>query len=239
VERVRIGITDCFKEDKFQKYVEWIHGVDPSVEPVRLSWNLKNAERVDELDGVVFTGGGDVHPKYYAGNGSLEGLGGVDERRDEFEFAVTDRALESDRPILGVCRGMQMVNVYLGGTLVRDLVSAGYGDHTSAADRITQHALSVTPRMLLHALTGADAVQVNSYHHQAVEELGHGLVRAAVSPDGVAEAAEWALKDRMPFLLLVQWHPERSPETELSMKLMLMFLREVQMTHERDKSLLH
>ncbi len=230
---MRIGVTDCFNEDKYQQYVDWTHATDAGVEIVRLAWTEQNADAVGSLDGLVLTGGGDVHPRFSGMDGSLDGLAGVDERRDEFELDVIDRALTAERPVLGVCRGMQIMNVALGGTLVRDLEAAGYRNHRSVPEQKTEHGISVIPHTLLQTLAGVPVVRVNSSHHQAVDELGRGLMRAAVSEEGVTEAAEWALKDRMPFLLLVQWHPERTPDHPLSRNIVSLFLREVQMTHEQ------
>jgi putative glutamine amidotransferase len=87
--------------------------------------------------------------------------------------------------------------------------------------------ISIVPHSLLHALTGTQEMKVNTFHHQAVEKLGKGLMCSAISPDNVMAAAEWALKDSMPFLMLVQWHPERLTETFFSQKLARVFLREV------------
>ncbi len=236
---MRIGVTDCSNEDKYQQYVDWLRAAEPGVEIVKLAWTGQNADIAGTLDGLVLTGGGDVHPRLYGADGTLEGLGGVDERRDEFELDLIDRVLTTERPILGVCRGMQIMNVALGGTLVRDLEAAGYRNHRSTAEQKTEHGISVVPHTLLHVLAGSSAVRVNSSHHQAVEELGRGLIRAAVSEEGVTEAAEWALKDRMPFLLLVQWHPERTMDHPLSQKIVTLFLREVQITHEQQSDTTH
>jgi putative glutamine amidotransferase len=223
-----IGITDTLKEDKFEEYVRWIRSIDGSVDILRLSHELDNADEIEMLDGLLLAGGGDVHPRYYGKENQLGRAKGVNEQRDEFEFAVIKRALETDRPILGICRGMQVMNVYLGGSLTIDLVSGGFQDHTSLAeDRVTMHGVSIEPNSLLHVLTGSTETEVNTFHHQAIERLGKGLMCTAISQDNVVEAGEWALKDNMPFLMLVQWHPERLQETLFSQKIARLFLREV------------
>jgi putative glutamine amidotransferase len=225
---MRIGITDTFKEDKYEQYVRWIRSIDESVEIQKLSHELDNREETENLDGLLLSGGGDVHPRYYGKEHQIRRAKGINEQRDEFEFAVIERALDADVPILGVCRGMQVMNVYLGGSLTADLVSGGFNDHTSPADdQSVMHELSIIPHSLLHALTGTKEINVNTFHHQAVERLGKGLICSAISQDNVVEACEWALKDTMPFLMLVQWHPERLQETFFSQKLARMFLREV------------
>jgi putative glutamine amidotransferase len=223
-----IGITDCLREDKFQKYVDWIRGVAPDAQVVKLSPLEKNANDLAREDGLLFTGGGDVHPKFYGMESHLPDTQGVDEARDTFEFDLIDKALDSDLPILAVCRGMQVLNVYLGGTLHVDLSKEGFNNHLSSGNRVTRHSLSVVPHSMLHAVNGSTMAEVNSYHHQAVDRLGNGLVTTSISEDGVVESVEWALKEGMPFLAGVQWHPEREKESLLSRTLAQLFVREVQ-----------
>ena len=224
---MRVGVTDCLREDKYNLYVRWIEAVDAGVDIVRLSGGQPNVDEVAGLDGVMLTGGGDVHPRFYGGPENSPLLKDVNEQRDMFELKVVDRALENALPILAVCRGMQVMNVHLGGSLHVDLPSAGFNRHASGSSTPLQHAIAIRPHSMLHALAGAMQAEVNSYHHQGVDRLGHGLVESARSDDGLVEAAEWALKDSAPFLLMVQWHPERQPESELSKNLARLFLREV------------
>jgi putative glutamine amidotransferase len=224
---VRIGITDTLNGDKYPQYVAWVRGAQPDAEIVQLSHAAANAAEVEALDGIVLTGGGDIHPKFYDRPDHLPLVKGVDESRDAFELDVISRALTADLPILGVCRGMQVMNVALGGTIVPDLPTDGYKEHRGAEGTTLTHPLEVVPHTLVHMLAGAARATVNSFHHQAVDALGRGLIRAGLSPDGVTEAAEWAIKDNMPFLLLVQWHPERAPGDALSKNIISMFVREV------------
>jgi len=225
---MRIGITDTLKEDKYEQYVRWIRSTDRSVDVQKLSYELDNAREIEKLHGLLLSGGGDVHPRYYGKENQLHKTKGVNERRDEFEFAVIERALDADMPILGICRGMQIMNVYLGGSLIVDLASEGFNDHTSTADdRGAMHRISIIPHSMLQVLIGTTETEVNTFHHQAVEKLGKGLMCSAISQDNVMESAGWAMKDNMPFLMLVQWHAERLRETFLSQKIARLFLREV------------
>jgi len=207
---VRLGITDNLRpKPVFDNYLRWIKRIDPNVEFVKLSYHFKNEEMTGNVDGLVLTGGGDVHPALYGVSEAIDRVEEVNELRDAFEFKVIEKALEREIPILGICRGMQVMNVYLGGTLIIDLPIAGYDDHATHDGQEFCHPLAIDPHSMLGSIIGPNPHKVNSIHHQAVDQLGKGLKVVAKSDDGITEALEWVLKDRMPFLLLVQWHPER------------------------------
>ena len=189
--RARIGITDNLgSERKLEHYIEWIHRTDPKIELVRLSHLLKNEDEIENLDGLLLTGGGDVHPQRYGMADALQSAKGVNELRDEFEFIIIERALGNDLPILGICRGMQLVNVYLGGSLFIDLPSAGYPGHEEETDPERRHDLSIRTDSLLWDICRCERIEVNSSHHQAVQRLGKGLMASATSSDGIVEGAE-------------------------------------------------
>ena len=227
--RVRIGITDTLKPN-LAFYTEWLKCVEKEIEFIVLSHVKQNVEGVDSADGLLLTGGGDVDPSYYGVKDLLGRSKEVNASRDEFEFYAIERALDLNIPIFGICRGMQVMNVYLGGSLILDLPSAGYDDHARERKDQPHHQVNVDRQSLLRGVVGQDVLDVNSTHHQALERVGNGLMASAVSMDGVIEAAEWIMKDRMPFLMLVQWHPERmeiESEGQVSKALARRFLKEV------------
>ena len=159
------------------------------------------------LDGLVVTGGFfDVPPELY-GEERREACGVTRPGRTAFEKEVLEAALAARMPVLGVCGGMQLLNVVRGGTLYQDLPQdAGIRGHEQPAPKdVPSHEVVVQPGTQLAALVGAGSLQVNSTHHQAIREPGAGVLVSARAPDGVAEAIE--LPD-LPFALGVQWHPE-------------------------------
>ena len=163
---------------------------------------------LDRLDGLLLSGGIDVDPALY-GRPRHPRLGRVDRRRDEFELALTREAVARDLPILAICRGHQVLNVATGGTLIQDIPSEIVGAVThDAPGRRTRrsHAVEVAPGSRLAEILGEGVHSVNSFHHQAVDELGAGLaVSARSAKDGLIEGVE--LPGRS-FVIGVQWHPE-------------------------------
>lgn len=162
---------------------------------------------LESLDGLVLSGGGDIDPERYGGVQHAM-LYNVDHERDAFEFSVVDQALARHAPLLCICRGMQVLNVHLGGSLHEHLPDA-YGEtvsHRAPPREPTPHALRVVAGTRLASLLGIEELQASSWHHQAVKSLGRGLVPAAHAPDGVIEALE--LPEYPSWLLAVQWHPE-------------------------------
>lgn len=175
--------------------------------PVLLTREADPQDLPARLDGVVIAGGQDVDPRRY---GSVPGprSTALDPERDEFEIALVRAAIAAEIPLLGICRGAQVLNVALGGTLVDDL-PAGAGEAHSflgypAGHR--SHGVRVLPGTELRGVVGPE-LRVNSFHHQCVAELGVGLAVAAVAADGVIEAVELPGAD----VLGVQWHPEMLP----------------------------
>jgi putative glutamine amidotransferase len=209
--RPRIGITTSpslhegrFSEALDRAYVTAVlrAGALPLVLPVLDP--SKAATVAACLDGLVLSGGGDIDPALYGGDPVPE-LRGVNSRRDAYEMALVRQALDLGLPVLGTCRGCQLLNVAMGGTLVPDLHDTD-GRHC-ARDRWgeTVHTVSVLKGSTLHGVLGCEVVGVNSLHHQAVARVGTGLCAVAWADDGVTEAVE--ASDGSP-VLGVQWHPE-------------------------------
>jgi putative glutamine amidotransferase len=162
-------------------------------------------DRLNFVDGVLLPGGGDVSPALYDGNRD-DNLYDVDQVQDAFDVAVATWTRRTGRPLLAICRGLQVVNVARGGTLITHLDEP----HRHVTSRLTFKADTH-----LAAVTGRHAMTISCFHHQAIDELGEGLHAAAWSGDGVVEAVETDAADRQWFLG-VQWHPEDAADTDPS-----------------------
>ena len=205
-----IGLTDPMKEGPtLGQYIGWLKGNDPDIEVHVLSYTSGNAAKLVGCDALVLSGGNDVHPELYGRNDVWDKVKDVDEQRDRFEITLINSALDARLPILGICRGAQIFNVARGGTLVPDLQAAGFQDHRRSKEGEKLHGITITPESGLRSIAGREAAEVNTSHHQAIDLPGEGLKITARSTDGVVEAAEWEEPQDKPFLLLVQWHPER------------------------------
>ena len=228
---ITIGITDC---SKWKNYCDWFSSDEVNV--IKLSPKENNVADVERCDGIVLSGGEDVHPKYYGKPSywkkrkklKLE----VNEARDEFELKVIDKAVKDKKPILGICRGLQIANVYFKGTLIPDLAShldplfsrrgeKGKGVVRDEAVRHSKnegydqmHFVNVKPDTCLSAIINNEKGEINSAHHQSADKIGKGLTVTAKAKDGTVEAIEWKNPKDKSFFLLVQWHPERMKEKE-------------------------
>lgn len=164
---------------------------------------------LEMIHGLVLVGGGDIDPASY-GAGGHETVYNLDSVRDRCEFTLARRILESRLPTLAICRGMQVINVVLGGTLhvhLPDVFGEQVAHRKPPPDPTTRHAVEVAADALIADAMGSTQVDIVSLHHQALDRLGEGLRPVAWSADGVIEAVEL---DGHPNLLMVQWHPELS-----------------------------
>lgn len=166
-------------------------------------------EILSRIDGLMLTGGGDIDPSLYIDDGVLEQVSNVSRRRDEFELALARAAHERSMPTLGICRGMQIMNVAFGGSLNQDLAACGVTGENHLQKRPFDHAAQTTllvPGTRLAALFGnAPSIETNSMHHQSIRTVAPHYAVNARSADGVIEGIEDPSKR---FYLGVQWHPE-------------------------------
>jgi putative glutamine amidotransferase len=201
------GFTPACKITTTERYVRAVELagglaliIPPQASPERAEAVVKR------LDGVLIPGGDDVDPAQY-GHARHEWLGVCDSAHDAADRAVIQAALQRRLPLLGICRGLQILNVALGGTLYQDIPaecpSALAHHDPDFAARV--HAIAIEPGTLLRDILDANEIPVNSIHHQAIRDLGEGVQVAARAPDGLIEAIAVA---HQPFALAVQYHPE-------------------------------
>ena len=178
---------------------------------------LETSDALDDFiaacDGIFLTGGMDIEPSRY-GEEKHPKCGECQPNRDTLEYAVLSRALKADKPILAICRGHQLVNVYLGGTLYQHLPEERPSDipHVQAGDPfIPSHPILIEDGSPLSSLIGKREMCGNSFHHQAVKTLGKGLTVTAKSPDGLIEGLTL---QSVTYLRTYQWHPERLIDTD-------------------------
>jgi len=176
------------------------------------------------FDGYIFTGGADIDPAQY-GAEMLPVCGRIDTRRDAFEIALAREVIRAEKPAFGICRGIQTMNVALGGTIWQDI-------HSQCCREDVPHCVNDENGLPCHRvhisgclreLCGQDVIMTNSYHHQAVKEPGQGLHVVGTSDEGVVEAV---VHESLPFYRAVQWHPEKNPDW-VTQKLFEAFLEAV------------
>ncbi len=235
---MKIAISVSAKEKtkgKSSPYARALVAAGAKAEEVELVAAAAPDVHAEEYDGILFAGGEDVDPAYYDEKIRHRSVRPA-RTRDQFEMTLLERALERRLPILGICRGAQMIDVKFGGALYQDLASepgfAGGINHRQADDRTAPvHSVTITEpdSRLGGAMRGS--CRVNSLHHQAIKRVGHGLKVTAYSEDGLPEAVEAA--DDYPFLLAVQWHPEEMTEQPEQRKIFEQFIGECRKAAEK------
>lgn len=215
--RPKIGMTSWHYQDNEERWEAILEDYPCAVReagglPLMLPTTSSSPDMarayVETIDGLILTGGADIHPSLY-GDTVLDRCGEIDEARDRFEVELVHAARSRNLPILGICRGLQVLNVALGGSLYQDLSYRRQTDpiHQSPRERRREpaHQVVITAGSRLAEILGAQKLRVTSTHHQIIRDLAPGLTVNAIAPDGVIEGIEGAGR----FLLAVHWHPER------------------------------
>ena len=231
---INIGLTMNyhFSEDNIERayldhtYLDAFSGYDVLCRPLHPVEDIDKARQyLETVSGIIFTGGLDLdttvwnipqHPKSVL----------VHKRRQQYEQMLLKLALEMRIPILGICLGLQTINMCLGGKISQHIPDAnGSVDHGYDGEK-TNHTVSLHPDSMLKQWMSDDIITVPSAHHQGITAHGDGLIAAAVADDGIIEAVE--MPD-YPFLLAVQWHPEKEPDSKLSRAILKAFLAKTQL----------
>lgn len=201
--KIKIGLSNYGSKIHF--YIDWLNSFPSKIEIVKLHHSTSEAEELLNCTGLLLTGGSDINPKIYGQTNNLNLSTKIDDSRDEFEIKLLDIALKNKLPILGICRGLQLVNAHLGGSLLQHI----YNHKNTENEEDLIHQISVVENSYLFNIVKIQSGVVNSSHHQAVDKVAKDLVVSAQSDDGIIEALEWIDKTNRAPLLLVQWHPER------------------------------
>ncbi len=207
-----IAIT--YSEASYANYPVWVKGLDADIEIITLRED--NFEEIKKCSGVVLSGGIDTHPKYYQRSRTNypNAPETFNKQRDEFELKVFNWAQENKLPVLAICRGMQLVNVALGGTLIQDLEENNFANHRKMNGVDGMHQIATIPNSFVEAICKITSGAVNSAHHQGIDKIAPELTISAWSEDHVAEVIERKNNTDQPFFLGVQWHPERLALTQ-------------------------
>jgi putative glutamine amidotransferase len=223
--RVVIGVSKLSAN-----YANWLNKLNSDLEIVDFyTMELSEvANRFNSISGLLLTGGGDIDPALYGSRELLPYCRDIDLRRDKLEAGLIELSFSLKIPMLGICRGQQMLNVALNGTLYADIPTFFKGTINHQGKEDVYHQVTVKVGSLLNKLTGTTGETVNSSHHQAVREIAKGFIASAFSEDGLTEAVEIETPGDHPFCLAVQWHPERMDfENPLSGRLGKGFLEAV------------
>ena len=234
--------TDTNQEDSLKiafskqskSYLGWIKRFDDNAEFYNLyTMGVDSAMGIlENCDGLILTGGEDVFPAYYKQVEDTARCGSIDNYRDSLEFAAIELALILKMPVLGVCRGEQILNISQGGSLYVDIPSDfdTTVTHRQKDWRNCYHEVSIVSSSKLAGLSGLSKGSVNSNHHQGINKLGKGLKITAYTTDSLPEAIEWENRGNKGFLMAVQWHPERMDTLHpLSAPIAKEFLKEVEL----------
>ena len=200
-----IGITGDIADGRFSAKMAYIHAIEkagacPVFLPPVTSENLIK-DTAKAINALLISGGKDINPGFYDGK-TTGRLNLVSDARFNFEKALLEETMMLKKPVLGICYGLQFLNVFLGGSLYQDLTLEGF----DGVDHKTGHKIKIYKKSKLYYILGIDSIEVNSSHHQGIKEMGKGLVAGASSGDNLIESIE--LSD-YPYFLGVQWHPER------------------------------
>lgn len=235
---LNIALSKGIGSEGYLRYCQWLNSSNHKVNCINL-YNIPYEEALNllkESSGLVLTGGPDVHPDRY---GRIEDTSRceIDPIRDTLEFMLIEKALEMKIPIFAICRGEQILNVALGGSLIVD-IPEDYPNaitHRCPKSDTCFHYVRILKDSKLYKITGVDAGIVNTNHHQAVARLAEPFKAVAFSEDNIIEAYEWIDPSNRSYLIAVQWHPERLDKSNpLSINLLNEFLKKV-VEYERNR----
>lgn len=218
-ETLRIAVSYIHNSPEKNNYIKWLKSVRPEAELLVMYDMPQDSVELmfRSCHGLLLTGGDDIYPGWHGKEKDTARCGEFDLKRDTLELYLFREALRRKMPILGICRGSQLINVALGGSLYVDIPTDINSNvaHQIEDWRNCYHEVRVYSNGLLGTISGVESGTVNSNHHQAVDRLADDLRVLAIASDGIIESIGWADTLKKPFLLGVQWHPERMDSTSV------------------------
>ncbi len=209
--------NSLFRKYMKSKYVQSLARAGAQTKWIDLSDPKTAAREAAKCDGLLLPGGADIEPTVY-GQARTEKCGKANSVRDAAEPVILEAFLETGKPIFGICRGIQLLNVYFGGTLHQDIKETQKYKHSDFLARArSTHPVQIESDSKLYAILGESEISVNSIHHQAVAQVGEGLRVTAVSADGFTEGLELSAHR---FCIAVQWHPEHMSQKSAQQRLL-------------------
>jgi len=234
-----IAVSKTTESGKYQK---WLKQADADFHFINLNQlGIDSAlSALEDCSGLLLTGGEDIHPKWYNQPRDTVKCNAINLRRDSIEYFAAQKAFEMEMPVLGICRGMQMINVASGGSLIPDIPTSKYGDavaHREKPFKPVFHDITINQASILYAITGANSIDVLSNHHQGLDRQGEGLRHVAKTADNLTEAIEYEKPYDKSFLLGVQFHPEAMDwDNPISGNMAAYFLREARRAHSQENA---
>jgi len=235
---IKIAISKGQGSVGYEAYGKWLKKADSSVIYYDLYFKSLDSALIlfDQCDALILSGGPDVYSVLHGKVADTLRCDPPDHKRDSLEFMLIEKALERGIPILGICRGMQILNVAMGGSLIIDIPD----DYdTSIVHRCPHadtcyHNIKISEGSLLYQISGISKGIVNTNHHQAIDRLAESFEIIATTQDGLTEAIQWIDLKEKPFLLGVQWHPERMDTANiLSLSIAKFFLKKARSFHKK------
>jgi putative glutamine amidotransferase len=229
---LRIAISKAIPEQSYQSYINWLHNIDSTIECIDMyGLGIDSALSVlQTCDGFLLTGGEDVNPVWYGKEFDSTKCHAPNNYRDSIDMALIELAMHEELPIMGICRGMQILNVYLGGTLIFDIPSDfdTIVKHRYPGLKGIEHEVNLIKGSFLANPLEELRGQVYSNHHQGIEFAAPSIKVIAYSHDNLPEAMEYKEKQDKPFMLGVQWHPEKMESSNpLSGKIAALFISKI------------
>jgi len=238
---LKIAISKGHGSESYERYGAWIKNADTTVVWVDMyHLTLDSAQKlIKTCDGLLVTGGEDVNPEMHGQISELNRCGTIDYRRDTLEYMLLDYAFQHKMPVVGVCRGQQIINVFLGRNLYIDLPTDKPSNiyHRCKRSDTCKHSITIVSGSLLEEIGGVSSCEVNSSHHQAVDIPANNIKVMAYAPDSVFESIGWMDTTGNSFMLGVQFHPEHLDfEHPLAGNIAKRFVKEIKKYHKERKN---